>query len=431
MDLLDEPSRAGFLRTGVFSGTFDLDAMCAVLCLEEDEGVELASELVENSLLSTVEGLDDEPRLAMLQTIRDFARDELTAAGTFDDAARAHAEHYLSVFNELGARLRSVDHLRAYDRLEADHDNARAALAWALDRPDDPSRTSLAVQLVAALSWFWYGHGHITEGRRWLEAAIAVAPRDQVAALAQALHGLGVLVLQQGEAEEAEGLLHRSLDLWRQLGDRAKEAQELSSLGIARRVMGDTDGSRALTLQAIELARSSGDLRRLASALSNLGITELDRGDADAAIAALGEALEVDRQLGDTWGMTIDRFNLAAAHWRAGRSDTGRSHLAAILEEVIRLEDIELMIEAVELCSAIAAEADQLRPSAMLAGASSAMRVRAGLPIAAPDAAHLERSWGPARDRSGRQEWDRAETEGGALPEGEVLALVRKLTNPH
>jgi predicted ATPase/class 3 adenylate cyclase len=428
VDLLGESSRRAFLRTGVFAGSFDLDALAAVLDVDEETSFDLAFELVENSLLTTVDGPGGEPRLEALQTIRRFAREGLDEAGVLDEVARVHADHYLSVFRDLTARLRSVDHLRSYDRLEADHDNARAALAWALERPDDPSRTSLAVQLVGALSWFWYGHGHITEGRRWSEAAVAVAPPDQVAALAQALHGLGVLVLQQGEAEEAEGLLRRSLDLWREIGDGTKEAQELNSLGVTRRAIGDTVGSKELLLQAIELARVHEDLHRLASALSNLAVTELDRGDADAAIAALSEALEVDRQLGDAWGVTIDRFNLAAAHWRAGRTGAARAHLAAVLDDVIELQDVELVIEAVELCSAIAAE-DDPRPAAILAGATGAMRVRAGLPIAAPDAGHLERSWGPARDRAGRDAWDRAEAEGRGLAQADVLELVRTLTH--
>ena len=212
------------------------------------------------------EGADGEPRVGMLETIREYALERLEQAGDLDDTRRRHAEYYAGVAERADEQLRGSGpaHLAALDRLEAEHDNLRAALAWSLatpaagPAPADGERAAIGLRLVQALAYFWYRHGHAIEGRRWLQRAIDLAAEDGGAPLAQLAHWLGVLLQQQGEPQAALRLLERSLAIWRDLGDRDQQARELNSLGITHHHLDDLDTARSLLEESAAISREIG-----------------------------------------------------------------------------------------------------------------------------------------------------------------------------
>ena len=161
------------------------------------------------------DGADGEPRVGMLETIREFALERLEQAGDLEETRRRHAGYYAGVAERAEEQLRGpgLAHLVALDRLEAEHDNLRAALAWSLQppaggpAPGGGERAATGLRLVQALALFWYRHGHVTEGRRWLQRAIDLAAEDGGAPLARLAHWLGVLLQQQGEPQAARALL--------------------------------------------------------------------------------------------------------------------------------------------------------------------------------------------------------------------------------
>jgi hypothetical protein len=134
--------------------------------------LELAAGLLDVSLVTVTEGADGEPRVGMLETIREFALERLEQAGDLDDARRRHAEYYAGVAERADEQLRGSGpaHLAALDRLEAEHDNLRAALAWSLQTPAaarvpaDRERAATGLRLVQALAYFWYRHGYVPKG---------------------------------------------------------------------------------------------------------------------------------------------------------------------------------------------------------------------------------------------------------------------------
>ena len=200
----------------VFAGGCDLNALAAV---------------------AVTEGADGGPRLGMLETIRQYALERLGQAGDLDDTRRRHAEYHAEFAERVGGQLRGPAHLTSLDRLEAEHDNLRAALAWSLNIPapgsaGDGERAVTSLRLVQPLGPFWYRHGHATEGRRWLERAIALASDQAGAPLAKVACWLGTMVLQQGESDAALRLFERSLAIWRDLGEPDEQARELISLGL-------------------------------------------------------------------------------------------------------------------------------------------------------------------------------------------------------
>ena len=156
----------------------------------------------------------------------------------------------------------------ALDQLEAEHDNLHAALTWSLEipaagpAPADRERSATGLRLVQALALFWYRHGYLAEGRRWLQQAIDLTAEDGGAPLAQLAHWLGVCCSSKASRRPALPLLERSLAIWRDLGDRDQQARELNSLGITHHHLGELDTSRSLLEDSAAISREIGSDRR-------------------------------------------------------------------------------------------------------------------------------------------------------------------------
>ena len=396
--------------------------MAAVTDTAADPLDEVA-ELVDVSLVRILEDRNGEPRIDLLQTVRAFARESLEASGQWESTARRQAQHYLALVEELAPRLRSTDYLVARNRIEAELDNLRAALAWSLSGSSsgDQGDVRIGLQLCQALSWFWYACGYPEEGRRWLEQATQRVKRDEPEEIAIA-HGLAVILLQQGEATAAQQLLTRCLDYWRGQGDDQETAKELSSLGVAYRNTGDWDKARDLLDEAISLAERSGDKNRLAASLSNRGLLEIDVGEPSVAIALFDRALAVDRELGDSWGVACDRVNLAAARLRAGQIDSADQELRNVAQSAIAVNDVDLTINLIELLAMVRAETGDVATGARLSGTAEAMREQANLPRPPPDAAHLDRSLAKVRGTVSEEVWNTYVSEGRALSSDDAIA---------
>jgi predicted ATPase/class 3 adenylate cyclase len=424
-ELLSPELQSFFRRLGVFSADFDLDAIAAVTangsdpeggdpeCRGDPDGadpLDRVADLVDVSLATVADGPDGEPRVRLLQTIAAYAREQLAVAGELEAAHRRHAEHYLTFAETVAPQLRSSQYLGARDRIETELENLRAALGWSLSAgaphgPPRPQELVTGLRLCQELSWFWYACGYHSEGRRWLERALDAAADREAPELMAALHGLAVLLLEQGDAQHSRDILRACLDFWRHRGDPRRVAVELNSLAVAHRALCEPDMAKALLAESIALAREVGDKRRLASALSNLAMIELDEQAPDSAVELLHEALAIDRELGDAWGVSVGHVNLAAAMIRAGRIPEARDYLRDHGPSAVALSDVDLTINVIELFAMIFAELGDTSPAARLLGAAGAMREKAELPITAPDAAILEKSMGKARSLPDADTW--------------------------
>ena len=443
-DLLTPDLAEAFRRTGVFAGGCDLDALAAVAAPEhgpDAQGVgadplDLAAGLLDVSLVTVTDGADGEPRVGMLETIREYALERLERAGDLDDTRRRHAGYYAGVAERTDGQLRSSGpaHLAALDQLEAEHDNLRAALAWSLETrapgpaPADRERAATGLRLVQALAYFWYRHGHLIEGRRWLERAIDLAAEDGGAPLAQLAHWLGVFLQQQSEPEAALRLLERSLAIWRDLGDRDQQARELNSLGITHQHLDDLDTARSLLEESAAISREVGSAFRLAAALTNLGQVEADAGNFDRATQVLQEALAIDTKQGDMLGVALDQQSLAGVHLRAGRGQEARDLLAAMAGYVVSCGDPEFLATTLEMCAANAAQLGEALHAARLAGAAEAVRQKTGIPIKQPEM--LEEFVAPARATVAPEQWDAALAAGRALTQQQAATLLLAESRP-
>ncbi len=256
--------------------------------------------LVEHSLLVHREGADGALRFSMLETIRQFAAEQLAASGEAETLRERHAAFFLSLVQAAAPSpaYRFIDEAMA-PRIEAEQPNLRAALAWGIQRGDG----ELSVGLAGIMGKFWAESGSLSEARDWLDKALALADAASPAARAQALGSRSHLFFQRGELHEAAATSEDALPLFREIGDVAGIADRLDALGAIATQLGELARARALIEESITLWRSADDILGLATALNQLGAVAHIQGDFAAARAAGEEELALARKL-DTRRLT-------------------------------------------------------------------------------------------------------------------------------
>src|SRR5215207_8382269 len=224
--LLDEGEQVLFGRLAVFSGGRTLEAIEAICDAERDLPVEAfdgISSLLDKSLLRQEEGPNGEPRFVLLEIVHEFAREKLQESAEAEQIKRVHAQYFLTLAEEAYPELKGANQLDWLERLEAEHDNMRAALSWALQRKE----AEVALRLGGALWWFWSMRGYYSEGRRWLEEALAMDGRGSPEVRAMALAGVGQLALDQGELDRAKEACEEGLQLLAHEGREAASEAKL------------------------------------------------------------------------------------------------------------------------------------------------------------------------------------------------------------
>jgi predicted ATPase/class 3 adenylate cyclase len=435
-ELLTPDLASVFRRLGVFAGGCDLDALAAVAVANDGisaapdaDPLELAAGLLDVSLITVTETAEGEPRLGMLETVRDYALERLARAGELDETQGRHAAYFAGFAERARALWGGPAFPAALRSLETEHGNLRAALAWSLDPRDagpdqGGQRVTTGLRLTQALTMFWYQHGHASEGRRWLERAVELAGDDAGAPLARVTHGLGILLRQQGEYDAAFRVLGRSLAIAREIGDLDRQARVLNTLGIAHHYLGHLDVARSLFEDSTAISRKLGDEVLVAMRLVNLGNVEVDAANLDRATEVLEEALALHRRRADPLGAANALLSLSAASLRAGRASDALAELTSALGDVVGFGDPELLAEALEQSSSVAAELGPRLRAARLAGAAEAIRQKAGFPIPEPNLARLERFLAPARATMPREVWDGELEAGRTLNRDQAVALL-------
>ncbi len=438
-ELLTPDQAQVFRRISVFAGGCDLEALEAVAAAGDPAGsglgsgpLDLVAELQEVSLITVTEEAGGEPRLGMLETIRDYALERLTQDDALDGTRRRHAEYYAAFAERACDQLDGPAQLTALNRLETEHDNMRAALGWSLETPApaaaDPAgrgeRAVIGLRLVQALTLFWYQHGHATEGRRWLQRAMDLAAADGGAPLARVAHGLGVLMDTQGEPDAARRLFERSLAIWRQLGDRDLQARELNSLAITCHRLGDLEAARPMLEESIAIAREVGNPVRLAAGLTNLGQLESAARNFGRATQALREALTIDFEQGDLLGVALDRQSLALVSLRAGRPGEARDLLSGTFDYIATAGNTSFLVNILELSATVTAALSDPLQAARLAGAAETIRQESGLVRTDLETARMEQYLAPARAAVTPQAWAAELAAGRALTQQEAIMLL-------
>jgi tetratricopeptide (TPR) repeat protein len=399
--------------------------------------------LVDKSLLRQLSGGDEELRFGMFETVREYALERLDASNELAQLCQRHAAYYLSLAEAAEPELGGPQQEAWLDRLENEHDNLRAALGWSLDQ----GAAGIALRLSGALWRFWHIHGHLSEGRRWLEAALALAnsgapaaqhgsPNDQereaiLLLRVKVLIGAGRLALTQGDDERAHALYEEALALARMLGDRRDIATTLHWLGGLAGRMGDYERSDTLFEEGLTIFRELGDQRDIARLLSNRGVIALLQGDVAAAQTWLEESLTLRRTLGDTIGIMWSLANLGEVACRQGDSTEALARYRESLALSQKLRATEGMAVCLEGIAQVIATQGQTQPAARLWGAAEALRESIGAERQQAWRAHYEEMVAAARTNSSPATFDAAWASGRSLSLEEASAEASGISLPN
>jgi predicted ATPase/DNA-binding XRE family transcriptional regulator len=334
--LLSPEQQRLFRRLGVFVGGCTLEVAERVCDVGGDLDIDVLdglAALVDHSLVQRRDGAETGTRFVMLETLREYALEQLDASGERSDLEARHAAEVLALAEIAEPHLFAADRPWWLRRLSEEQDNIRAALRWALGR-DDPSP---GLRLVGAL-WMWFLRRLLVEGRRWAEDLLTqpgAAPRT--AARASALFAAGHFAWLQGDVHAMRVRLEECVAIRRELGNSAGLGRALPFLGLA--VDGDQEEARRLAEEGVTLCRAGGDRWGLAMALTNLGRIAATWGDDAAARPSLEEAVALFRAIGDGWLLALPLNSLGAIAYRQGDYGEAQAAFAEVLPCFRAVED--------------------------------------------------------------------------------------------
>ena len=312
-NLLDEDEKRLFTTLSVFRGGFSIDE--AERLTEADDVLDGISSLLDKAFVRRdPASRDEQPRFTMLETIREYGLEVLAEQGRDAEVRRAHAT--------LMAALAEENELEV-ERLDADDDNFRTAIDYAVSSRD----AETAVRLGAALWWSWYLRGHYAEGRRWLDAILGVSGGENVAVRAKALSGAGGMAFLQCDYERAIALLESSIDLARANGDPMSLAQSLQFRGSIARELGEYDHAIDLHQLSATIWRELEDVANVGRSQTYVGFASWLKCDFARANELARETLHLFRERRDTDGVAWSLLNLAAAALYSGDVDSAEERL--------------------------------------------------------------------------------------------------------
>jgi predicted ATPase/class 3 adenylate cyclase len=333
-DLLSVDEQVLFRRLAAFVGGFTLAAAEAVSSRDgEFEVFAALASLVDSSLVRQDEQ-DGQPRFVMLETIREYGLERLADSGEEPAVRSSLAAYFLALAQAAEPELTSLTQVAWLGRLETEHANLRAALGWALE--DD---AGTALRLAGALWLFWRYRAYFTEGRSWLERALAGSPVGMTRERAKALYGAAVLARQQSNNSQAAVPLDEALARYRELGDEHGVADSLASLGNLAFEQGDLVRAERLLDEALVLWRGLEDTNGIAAAFVGLGHLAMDRGDLDLAAMLFEESLASYRAFEAEWEIALMRHNLGEVAYERGDLDLAAARQTEALALWEGLED--------------------------------------------------------------------------------------------
>jgi predicted ATPase/DNA-binding SARP family transcriptional activator len=415
-ELLDGDEQQLLARLGVFTGGATLQAAERVCGADSDT----LTALVGKSLLRREDTEDGETRFGMLETIREYALERLQERGEAEELHRRHAEQV----RELA--VRSAVELRAgrptsevYSRLEADLDNIRAALRWA-----DASAPQLMLQIAGLLKLFWRVRGHLDEGRRWLESALAHNGSEPTPCRAKALEAAGALAQRRGDYAGAKGAWQEGLEIWRALGDEDGVARALGDLASVFDLEGDADHAIPLYEESADLLRGLGHDYELGTVLSNLGVCLTSQGRLDEAAKLHDEAIELCRASGRDEQLVISLFNLGRVSMFQGRQDAAADRFAQALEAAQKLGYREMIAYCLKGIGEVLATRGEAEAAARLLGASDRLFAELGAHVEASEQVTYEDTVDELKGMLGDEAYGASYAEGRGMPHEESLALA-------
>lgn len=300
-DLLEPEERKAFRRLAVFAGGFTLDAAHAVAAESlSTDTLTLVTSLVNKSLLRHEPSKSAEPRFGMLETIREYAWEQLAAAGEVERIRDRHLEHTLALAERAKGQSITQQAAGAFAAMEPEYENLRTALRWASER----ANTDAELRLASAVCRFWFLRGNVGEAHKWVDAALTKSHEASPVLRAELLHGAATLTVTlvptstaAAHGDAANTLDEEAIALARSAGDRDTMARCLGNLGL-RHIQTDRQMARALLAESLEHARAIDSGFRIGVAVQGLAMLASTEGDLIRAARLHGSAEAMLEPLG-------------------------------------------------------------------------------------------------------------------------------------
>lgn len=424
-DLLPPSEQRLFRQLGVFVGQASLGALEAVMGEgDEEQTLDGMISLVEKSLALPGQPADDdpEPTFRMLETVRQYACEQLEASGELESAGRMHAQYFVELGERADPQLRRGDQQAWYLRLESEHDNLRAALRWLLDH-QEPAQ---ALRLAGALGYFWWLRGYNAEALRWLEDGLRLASAADPTIRTRALLRTGLLLIYRGDLQRSQVVLEEALALAEARQDRAAITQSLIYLGLRSAFAGAlTEGQRVLH-EALRHAEALQDDYQIGIAHSTSGYLASVQGNPQEAAVHDSAALAHFLAVGNLASATILRFHLALVLRQLDDLPGAVRLLQDGLQTSAALQNRWLLCLGVEATVLLTGEGADAERRARLLGAGDMLVQATG---SLPD--NLERVSGQSlarlRAQLGQHDLEAARRQGRSLLFSEIVTLAMSL----
>lgn len=376
-DLLLPEEQHLFGCLAIFSGGCTLEAAQAIVAtpeISDDDVLRGLASLVDKSLLQRSEGLHGEARFSMLETVREFGLEQLTARGERDETSRRHADYFLSLAEQREPGWLLSVPIARLDRFAADHDNLGAAY----DRLCDGSAVEKCLRLAAACGQYWYTRGHLREGWARLHNALASDGTTPSAARGEVLNWASIFAITMGDAEVSYALGEEALEVWNAVGEPRGRAAALYNLAEAEDHRGHWDEAASLFDEAADIWRDLGQLDNLGRALMLRGCVACSQGDLERAAMFVEEASALFRQVGAPrfLGMAICLLGVIAAARR--RILEAARHYRESFRTLIDAADVVWLFKPLIGLAAVSVEHGDMETAARLLGAVDQMLLGSG-----------------------------------------------------
>jgi predicted ATPase len=426
-DLLDPKDRALFRRLAVFRGGITADAAEATAAgAPIEDVVGRLARLVEASLLFRPADTDP-PRFGMLETIREYATEQLREAGEEHETRARHADFHAAFVNKVSSHLTQADQAGWLERLDAEQPDLRAALRWAIAA----SEADLALGMAAGLWRYWQLRGHLAEGRQWLEEALAIAGASTESTV-RALLGLAGICYWQFDLDAAEVAYHRVRDMARGLDDWWIELEALFGLVVTMAChRGDTRAAASLEEEFQALAAERQDPMAMGLGLATSQMMRLLAGELEESRRYGELCLAGTREVGERWYEVQVLRTLALTSLRAEQYDRARDELAECLQIALELGDLLGMAMDLDRLGQVAAILGEPERACVLAGAAERLRESVG-EVVTVKAFRWEQEPAPvtARRSLADNEIERALARGRTMTVEQVVAYGRASDEP-
>jgi non-specific serine/threonine protein kinase len=380
-ELLDSAERALFRRLSVFAGSWTLADAGSVCVVDGHDTLTMVESLLDKSLIRRLPGDEQTAEFSMLESLREYAAEQLTSRAEAEETRARHADHYAGLAAQFEASLGLAGEQAWLLQVARHHADLRAALGYCLGRDRDVR----ALWLATALGWYHYTHGDLDHGQTLVDAVLpsmagydAATMSDDATARAQTgvLIAAGVLAFATGEMGRAQGLLRSALEHSQMHGDGRHTAMACAFLGNVARAGGEWDASADWHRRAEARYRDEGSKQGVAWARHDLGMLARDHGDLGSAAELLRASLRDFRQLDYTWAVAWSAWGLGTTLSAQGRLEEACPLLAEALRIYTDLNDPRGVAQCLDALAHVASERALYESAARLVGAAAALRER-------------------------------------------------------